>query len=261
MNNKFFLCLEVFVFLVLLSNFALAEKEFLIDVNIESRGIISLDYNVVGDIFSYNVSLKSNNSEAVEDAIRIEIFAPDNRPISKSIREYSKIWESNETKSLIPYTEGKEKNETNIWLFDVAGDYRLSICSLDLSTKFIKSYEVKKDGRIIGVNYYYQSGCFDYYFSAMPEWQYSLFQKEFAAANKTLNINTKLESATRRMVLASWIMVIVVIASLYVSSREEKDKKIWMYKFVKFISSFVMFGLIIYFIINAIIFLIYHVIW
>jgi len=253
-----------------------AEKELIINIQIIPQGVISTDYNVVGDIFSYNISLLNNNSESLEDNLTLEIIAPNNRSIAFSTQQYifsqegmqiiniPLIYYINLTKygveEIIPYIN-QSLNSIRIWPFDVSGEYQIRICSSDPQMKFKKLYSLANDNSIYQ-KYYYSSHCFDHYFSAMPEWQYKLFTEEKAAAEKVqeanqklLDLNLQLEDATQIIKNATIVMLIVAIITLYVATTEEKDKRGKLYRFIKWVSRISVILLVLYIIYLILIFL------
>jgi len=90
------------VLLILLNIVSAQEKEIFIEIKIEPRGVITTNYNVVGDIFSYNISLYNNNSENLEDTISIEIYGPNNRNLSNNIFSYPSVLNLTYGKILYP---------------------------------------------------------------------------------------------------------------------------------------------------------------
>ncbi|MBR9704053.1 hypothetical protein GOV12_01470 [Candidatus Pacearchaeota archaeon] len=222
--------------IILLIHLVSAVNELGISIDIQPKGIISKDYNVVGDIFTYNITLHNNNTEIFNDTFSVKIIAPGNRSIAfgdktsyifsgsevnliRSPLQHIVSIDSKEYKDLIPYINLSINKDTKIWSFDVSGDYSMEICSSDLNTKFIRTFDTPVDK-----SYYYYYHCINYYFSAMPEWQYKLFKEERVAAEKVreanqklLDLNIELEKATKSMNTASWIMVSVAVLMFFVA--------------------------------------------
>jgi len=71
-----------FIMLFILQPVA-AERQIFIEITIIPQGVVTTEYNVVGDIFTYNISLYNNNSEVYADNLSIEITAPGERNISR----------------------------------------------------------------------------------------------------------------------------------------------------------------------------------
>ncbi|MFH1365039.1 MAG: hypothetical protein ABIH28_00450 [archaeon] len=251
--------------MILLSHSVLAITDIGIDLSINPSGVISKDYNVVGDLFTYNLTLFNNNSETFNDTLTIKIMAPDNKSIAfgdetnyifsgsgvqiiRSPLQHFISIPSGSYESLIPYINLSENKDTKIWPFDVAGDYSMEICSSDFNTKFVRTFNSP-----YGKTYYYYYHCINYYFSVMPEWQYKLFNEEKAAAEKTkeanqklLDLNLQVENATQIIKNATIMMLIVAIITLYVATTEEKDRKGKLFKIIKTIAKISIVLLILY---------------
>lgn len=250
--------IRIFLLIFLIGSllpFVYAEKELVIGVNIIPRGVISTEYNVVGDVFSYNISLFNNDSEVLKDNFTIEIMAPINRSIAFGSQQsifseggiqiislppiYNIELEGYHSTDLIPYISKSEKSDVSIFPFDVAGDYQLKVCSSSTDLIFKKIYH-SKQSNIAYLSYIYFPHCFIYSFSAMPEWQYKLFTKEKDAADKSeqanqklLDLNTDLDQATKSILKASWLMFAVALIALYITASDETEKRKWRNHFIR----------------------------
>ncbi len=108
-----------------------------------------------------------------------------------------------------PYKNITEKKDFYVWNFETTSDYKLEICSSNYETNFIKFYSPS--------GYYYHGNCFRYYFSAMPQWQYSLFKEQSNQIKGSATMLGSIESSTRKMSISSNIMLWVAILTLIVS--------------------------------------------
>ncbi len=241
MNYKQIETKKILLFLIILFMFVpfvSAYKNIFIDINIQPQGVISTEYNTVGDIFNYNISLKNNSTELINQSFQIALTFPENQTLENTILWYNLTLEQGETKSIIPYINLSKNNDTYIWPFETEGNYKIEICS-DSITRFLKNYNLDLNVHRKATSYYYYMKCFPHYFSAMPEWQYKLFQEESAAAKKVqeanqklLNLNIELGGATQSMKTATWIMVggailtsIVAILTSIIAYRSYKNKR------------------------------------
>ncbi len=223
----------LFILTIFITPISLAKKEVGINIKVQPQGIISKEYNVVGDIFSYNVSLINYNNEKIEGLFAVTISLLGNRTLSNNFMEYNISLEPNSSYDIIPYINLSKNNHVYIWPFDTVSDYKIEVCSINNDIRFVRNYSGIISEYQGYLSSYYYDVCFPYYFSAMPEWQYKLFQEESKAAEKVqeanqklLDLNIELESATKSTKIASWIMVIVAIITLVVAlaSKNKKDK-------------------------------------
>jgi len=238
------LIILIFIFVCIIN--VSAQKDVLIDVKIIPKGIISKDYNVVGDAFTYKVSIFNNDSDTFEDNFSIELYNPNGRIEwgSEKEQKFTEELGPYDIVELIPYINQSENNDTKIWPFDISGDYKLKLSTESRNLRFIKQYN---QGQV------YFPRDYESYFDVMPLWQYNLFKEESDAANKVFESNRKLidltidlESATDIIKIASIIMMGVAIMTLYIAALEEKDRKGKLYKLIKFLSKLGVIGLIIY---------------
>ncbi|MCF7910544.1 hypothetical protein K9L16_02625 [Candidatus Pacearchaeota archaeon] len=254
-KTKLFFIIIIFLALPLVSS-----ATYIINISIQTSNLISQDYLVVGDLFYYNISIINNDSDTINDTFKIEIITPDNQSIAfgnvqyifsnsevtrKVLPLYERVNLTINKTILVPYINKSKNNDVKNWPFDIAGDYTLKICSSNRSSEFIHFY---KEGR-----YHYGDHCINHYFSAMPEWQYQLFTEQKKAAEKTQEANDKMidltlnvNDATQTLKGATIAMLVVALITLYVSTREEKDKKKKLYCFVKLISEIGMVILIVW---------------
>jgi hypothetical protein len=209
-NKLLLLCCLLFLINVVQAN------ELLIEPNIYPLGPTSMDYNVVGDIFSYNITLFNNNSELFEDNITLELMIPNNVsyytifPVNIS---------SQDSYSLIKYIN-KSEDKWAIYEFSISGDYKIKICSSQDEVRFKREYVIQKE-RHKQIRYYDQPKCFTFYFDAMPKWQYDLFITEHSAATETLEATEKLAeysgdlvNSSDKIEYATWLMLAVALISL-----------------------------------------------
>jgi hypothetical protein len=244
-----------------------AEQNIGVDVSILPRGVISTEYNVVGDYFSFMINLANNNSEFYNDKISVEIVAPGNRSLNLeptsyiysgdsvsviyNIPSYNISMGPSSHYEIIPYINSTKDKDMSIWSFDVAGDYYIKICSENSQTLFKKTYTYKT-GSLTSSNYVYFPHCFNSYFSVMPQWQYQLFQDQSVAAKKTEEANQKLLDLNVSLERATWIMLFVAVVTLFVATTEEKDRKGLFFKIIKKIATIVVITWIVYLILNFI---------
>jgi len=237
--KKIILIFSIFLMVIGSVKISLAqEEEIIIDIEIIPRGAITGEYNVVGDIFHYNVILFNNFLKEHDDNFTIEILDPNNKIIHKE--EFtSTVIPAMGWMNLTPIIKtNKTEDVLKIWPFEISGDYSIKICSVIPNMRFVKKYTIKKEGFLPSENWYSNYGCFTHYFSVMPEWQYSLFKKEFSAAEEALRANKKsleanqklvdltvdldnatkiMSDATQNIEWATWIMVVVAVLTLVVA--------------------------------------------
>ncbi len=206
--------------------------ELIVDTHINPKGIISDSYNVVGDIFTYKINVTNPTNEIANETFTVNLVFPNNREIQKNPINFSFTLIPNETIELIPYINRPKTNDTYIWPFDQEGDYELRICSPNFDTKLTREYIKKGPGSVLYRGNYFYHKCFSHYFTAMPEWQYKLFQEESAAAKKVeeanqklLDLNIRLEDATQSMKYASWFMTVVAAVTLWVTLSNKKEEQ------------------------------------
>ncbi|MCK4649651.1 hypothetical protein KAT36_00305 [Candidatus Pacearchaeota archaeon] len=221
--DKNIIYIVVAIFLLLPSvSIVSAYDNINIEIQIEPRGPSSLDYNVVGDAFTYKINLTNLGEKKLIKDFNVCI----NTPIELRCRNYTQIeLLVNKSIELIP-------NQTNglieIIKFDSVGDYKINITSNDII--FIKNYTLNKGYSVQNLFNQYPL-VYEKYFDCMPKWQYDLFEKEFNSAEeslkaskksleaneKLLELNIDLDKATKSMMWASWLMFIVAIITLAVA--------------------------------------------
>lgn len=200
-----------FLFVILNSYLVFSYDEVDINIDIQPRGPTSFEYNIVGDIFSYYITLTNDyNSEINKDfQVCIKTIY-----ISKCKSFLGVKIEPGQLKVLTP---NQTEDLIDIFPFESIGTYSIEISSQDII--FYKKYDVENKRYFIKYYNFYSE-----YFDSMPKWQYELFQKEYDAASKTkeaneklLELNINLDRATNSMLWVSWLMFFVAVISLFTS--------------------------------------------
>jgi len=197
----------ILIFIVLLFPFANAGKDLILDVNI-NRMNQNPSQNIVGNIFSYNITLFNPTGEKIDDFLTISVFGPREKILSESPEEYnlSKLSDG-KVEIIIPYINKSLNNDTKIFPFFKEGTYKIQICAQKPGIRFVKQYEIEGGGSA----HFYYSLCFDHYFSAMPKWQYELWKSQEEANQKIINISTETIEFNNK--LTDYTLVLLVITS------------------------------------------------
>jgi hypothetical protein len=201
-----------FLFLFVPFSFAQEQK---VDVNLEISPQEIRDAYVVGDCFYYKINFTNTGIEIINDTFTISVFNP-SRSLIDIPRTYNISIEPNSSRWII--AKGDGENETAIFPFDTRGDYKIEIKSTK-PIDFYRWFIVEEDKKYIR-----QNKKFNYFFDAMPRWQYNLWkdteeanQKIIEANQKLLDLTIDLNKATKSMERATWIMVIVAFFTLCVA--------------------------------------------
>lgn len=221
--NKSLLILIFLIIIITHINFV-SSAVYQVNISIQSEGVITTNYNVVGDFFHYNISILENNSKPINDNFEITILSPDNKSLALGKIEYLYSDNNIETKeypiyekvnsteshiNLVHYLNESDKNKISIWPFEKAGDYTLRLCSSNFSSEFIHFYG--SEGR-----YYFYPHCINYYFSVMPQWQNQRYGQEDLINKQNQDKNDNLLNLTKILVnLTNWIIGLTIILVIF----------------------------------------------
>jgi len=215
--NKITVCTLV-VFL-LLTNISLAEsvKEVQVDVLITPSHNSYSDL-VVGDSFTYKMGLINPNEEIINTSVYVQLFDPDNNPISRGGSEYREGFDlfltTNQSQQIIPYFF-KERDDNSSKIFDMKkeGNYYLRITS-ETPITFIDS-KTK--------NFF--PNQYDFNFGVMPQWEKRLADRSNRLNEDMLSLTKETRDLSKRMEIFTILMAIIALISLI---KEEVRNKIFL---------------------------------
>lgn len=226
--------LALFVFIVLLlPNSTLAENPKLnISVNISTYEYA--DAFVVGDHFYYKINLTNPTTERISDDFSISVYNPHGALI-ETMKNHKEISiEPGESVEII--SKGRYENETAIFPFEIAGDYKIvleSNKSIDFY-RWVRVSSITGDKKIIQDNFVRRNKKFEYYFDVMPKWQYNLWKEEEKINKQSIDLNNKIlqinidmdkatqdmNTATKNIELATFVMLAVSLIMLFVATKK-----------------------------------------
>lgn len=186
-------------------------RDIIVDLDNDLRGPISGEIPVVGDIFSYKINLSINPEDFGGDIINltVKIYDPNGKVINDEERNFA-IDSRNFVHNLIPFLN-ENKTEVRIYSFEKQGEYIVELCAPeDKNIRFNKYYNLSGEDL-----YYYYPDCFKEYYSAMPKWQYDIWESQ-------QNYNNSLNSYTLILVILTSFLF---LASLVEIISEEKRIK------------------------------------
>lgn len=218
--KKLILVAGIFLFLIFQIS---ATKDLIIDVKLDLRGQ-NPDQNIVGNIFSYSIFLRNPNSENISDTLKVKIFDPAGDRLNLE-EVHNILIRSGEDHEIIPYLNQSINNDTKIFPFNIEGDYRMDVCVEDPDIRFVKQYDI--EGANGGSAYFYYSPCFYYYFSAMPKWQYDLWQSQEEANKNIINIESKtieFNKDVKNYTLVLMILTSILIILSFANILSNRDK-------------------------------------
>lgn len=194
-----YLVLIVAIFLQFVT-FACAQEQK-VDIKLDVISPEINDAHVVGEFFYYTINITNRGTGIINDTFTISVFNPSGNLLDS--RNYTVLIEPNGSHNIT--AKGGKENETAIFPFDTAGDYKIEINS----TKPIDFYQWVSDH----TRYIRQPKNFKYFFDVMPRWQYDLSISSELANQKIITLTTELNTATQSMLSATEKMVIIAICT------------------------------------------------
>ncbi len=183
---------------------ALAEN-LMLNISVDIKTYEYTDALVVGDYFYYILNLTNPMPEKISDIFSVSVYKP-NGDLIEPAQDYEISIEPSASKEII--AKGGKENETAIFPFDIAGDYKIVVEStkpIELYRWISISYE-RLNETVIQNSYIRTNEKFSYSFDVMPRWQYGLWKEEEKINKKSLEINqeiltlnTDLDRATKEM--------------------------------------------------------------
>lgn len=214
------------IILLLVSPVLAQEQNVIINFDINQRKF--LDNYVVGDSFSYNISLRNVGNATFNDTFNVTVSDPTGVPIDS--RLFHLILEPNITKIITP--KGGKENETAAILFKIQGPYVISIESYNFTVNFREDTRVFLDDVRYYDTYIRQPKKFEFPFDVMPKWQYDLWkdsQKEnenilqsteslkgstdnlYKSSEETSNLTESLKNYTVALFILTFVMVMITL--------------------------------------------------
>ena len=104
--------------------FACAQEQK-VDIELDVISYEINDAHVVGDFFYYKINITNIGTEIINDTFTISVFNPSGNLLDS--RNYTVLIEPNGSREIT--AEGGKKNETAIFPFDTAKNYKIEINS------------------------------------------------------------------------------------------------------------------------------------
>jgi len=189
-------------------------QEQKIDVELDIFTYEINDAYVVGDFFYYEINFTNTGTEIIDDTFTISVFDPSGN-IMDIPMNYEILIEPNGSYEIT--AKGGKENETAIFPFDTAGDYKIEINS----TKSIDFYR----WIFYNTTYIRQNKNFKYFFDVMPQWQYMLWKNTELANQKTIEANQRLINLSSDLNTATWIIVTASVLMVVIAYKTYKISK------------------------------------